>query len=234
MPSPYAGLPAEQLEERFRQGDAQAADELVCRHEPRLRGLALRYAGHDAEVAADGFVGFFSRVRDATGRGKWDPGKGPWLAWATTVLRNAVTDELRGHARRRERERPGGEDSAGDAAPGGLGAELAAAVWEIIRPLVEPHQPPPAAPPPGLGEGSPPLPREAQEFLAAFRRALRDCLGQLKPEQQGLLVAGLWGGKKSHEHEGVSGPAYRQRAHRAREALGRCVSDKVPGVRYEC
>jgi hypothetical protein len=70
--------------------------------------------------------------------------------------------------------------------------------------------------------------------MGRLRQALRDCLDQLTAEQQRLLVCSTWGKKVSAEEEGVAPATLRQRQWRVRDTFSRCVSGKVPGVRYDC
>jgi RNA polymerase sigma factor (sigma-70 family) len=232
MSDRYRQQSEEHLQQLFRQGDQQAVDELVRRHEGPFRSLSLRWAGGKEDVAANGFVNWFTRLRQAAARGTYDPARGPWRAWAASVLRHAVVEELIRNGRCSARERPLKEDIEPAPAPAlAFPPELAAAVWEVFRPLVERFVRR-EEPLPGLG-GAECFPgEETREQLRVFRNALRDCLDRLTAEQQRLLVCSRWGQKLSPEEEGVAPSTLRQRLCRARDAFIQCVTGKVPGARY--
>jgi RNA polymerase sigma factor (sigma-70 family) len=222
----------EELQRLFAEGDGEALAGLLRRHEPHLRACALRWAGGHQASAEEGYGDFTVHLSRARAKGPSAAGayraNQPWLPWAKTLLRNAVYSQLRANRARHERER---EKVPLD--PADLDAALAAAVWDVFRSVIES----------GGANGNPSarsawedaaaLSPESRELVARFRVALRECLGQLKTEDQQRLAACFWSRRKANDYEGIASTAIRKRLQRAREELRQCVTSKVPGVGHE-
>jgi RNA polymerase sigma-70 factor (ECF subfamily) len=99
--APSAPGPPATLEQRYRDGDGSAFAELWRQHEPALRGLALRYAGHDRDLAEEALAEVTARLLEERVRGHYDPARG-WLAWVRAILRNHICDVLRARFRHRQ------------------------------------------------------------------------------------------------------------------------------------
>jgi RNA polymerase sigma factor (sigma-70 family) len=235
MADSWSHLSAEELQQRFAGGDRQAADELLRRHEAHLRSCAWKWASGNQDVADDAYGEFGRRLAQVIARGSGGTGTycpaAPWLPWARTILKNAVIDQLRDRARSARGALS--EDPPAREPVSGLAA-LAAAVWEVLGPLVQRGEPPPEEDSPAAAPSFGWLPPERREQAEEFARAFRECFEQLRPDEQHLLVDTALGGKRSHEHAGVAAASVRQHLKRIRVALGRCVSGKIPGVADEC
>lgn len=80
-----------------RDGDRQAYEELVRRHQARAYAVALRLTGDRElafDVAQDAFVKVFHSLE------KWNP-TGSFVAWLMRMVSNLAIDELRRQQRRR-------------------------------------------------------------------------------------------------------------------------------------
>jgi RNA polymerase sigma factor (sigma-70 family) len=232
VPGSYSDFSLEQLQSRFAEGDRQAADELLRRHEAHLRACAWKWSSRNNEVAEEAYGELGRRLalavaRAGEGARSYRPEE-PWLPWARRILKNAVFDELRRQARAAGVPLVEELPARG---PADRPAGLAAAVWAVLEPLL---QHPGRAGGEGPCPAEPPsfcwLPLEAREEVERFFRAFRECLAQLRPEEQTLLADYHLGGKKSHEHGALAAATVRQRVRRIHLALVECVSGKVPGV----
>jgi DNA-directed RNA polymerase specialized sigma24 family protein len=226
MADGYSQRSLEDLQRLFAQGDGDALAELLRRYDAHLRACARLFAGGNEAVADEGFGDFTVLLSQALSRGAGAGGAyrptHPWLPWAKKILANAVYSQLR-TLRAREQARARAPEPAANSP---LAASLAKAVWEVFRPWRGPGEE-------EARQESPALPAEVREQAERFREALRECLGELAEADRQLLADSLWGNKRSHEYEEMTSAAVRKRLARARNALGRCVSRKVPGARYE-
>jgi RNA polymerase sigma-70 factor (ECF subfamily) len=113
-------------------GDERALAEIVRRHGPRLRALALRFSGDRG--AADDILQetFLAAWRHA---GKWQPGGPPFAAWLTRIAINRAIDRDRKRRLRRFFGLEGSEEVADPAVSAEsamtMRAELAAVVGDI-------------------------------------------------------------------------------------------------------
>jgi RNA polymerase sigma-70 factor (ECF subfamily) len=86
--------PPATLEQRYRDGDRAALEELWRQHLPGLRGQALKQTSHDHHLVDEALAEVASRLLEERRRASYDPSQ-PWRPWVGAILRNYILDRFR-------------------------------------------------------------------------------------------------------------------------------------------
>ena len=124
MSSPADRSSDPELVELARRGDRGAFDELLRRHDDRMRGLAYRLLA-DRHAKDDALQEAYVNAYRGLGRFKAGSDFGTWLY---RITYNACIDEIR-----RRKRRPVAEEAAGEAASSQPGPERVVSAAETVR-----------------------------------------------------------------------------------------------------